>query len=319
MAASNTFLQFAGGSSANVVTDAQWAALLGSGGADATGFVAGIATSAQVNKALRQTTAWAAVLGQIVVDQLGVTVTDGDGTPSLEANILAALNKAAIGRLIKRTVFPVGTTNWTPDPRTTFVRYRIVGDGGSAGGCAALAANAGTACASTGGGSGAYEEGEFVIDPSVANASIIIPVTVGAGGIAPTAGANNGNPGAGSSIGGRRCPGGVGGLAGNPMVPPYINFSGAVAGFSSGSVGTGVIDLTPYFADPGGSPGDGIIMSLTNVKPGIGANSIIGHGALASNGLGRGGGGPGSATVPNGAATSATAGDAGFVQIAEST
>nr|WP_023596429.1 hypothetical protein [Pandoraea pnomenusa] len=85
--ASNDFLTFAGGAGANVLSQADYAALA----ALATGFQAGVAQSAQVNKVLRQSSIMSAVLAQFVSDRTGQNVVD-DGTT---ANILAQLKASA--------------------------------------------------------------------------------------------------------------------------------------------------------------------------------------------------------------------------------
>lgn len=85
--ATNDFLVFGGGAGANVMTQADWAAL----SARVAGFSAGVAQSAQLNKAWRQSSIMAAVLAQFISDRAGVDVLD-DGTI---ATILANLKASA--------------------------------------------------------------------------------------------------------------------------------------------------------------------------------------------------------------------------------
>ena len=86
---STSILPFASGSDANVVTDTQWQTLLNSGSLQ-TGFVQGLAQSAQVNKALRQTSAISAGVGQFLANN-GNVVTD-----SLTQQQIASMLKNAV-------------------------------------------------------------------------------------------------------------------------------------------------------------------------------------------------------------------------------
>ena len=89
--ASNLFLPFAPGSGANAISDAAYAADLAASGSLATGFVAGLAASAQVNKAHRQSSLMAAVLGQIIADYAGVDASDSETVAVLEAAFIQAI------------------------------------------------------------------------------------------------------------------------------------------------------------------------------------------------------------------------------------
>jgi hypothetical protein len=84
------FLPFAAGSSANVLTQAQYAVL----GALTNGFSSGVAQSNAVNKALRQSSIMAAVLAQFVVDQSGQPAIDDGTIATLEANLITAIRNA---------------------------------------------------------------------------------------------------------------------------------------------------------------------------------------------------------------------------------
>lgn len=87
---SNDFLPFATGGGANVVTQSAYAAL----GAVSTGYQAGVAASAQLNKTWRQSSIMAAVLAQFIVDQSGQNAVDDGTTATLEANLITAIRNA---------------------------------------------------------------------------------------------------------------------------------------------------------------------------------------------------------------------------------
>ncbi|HDG7714171.1 TPA: hypothetical protein PCI78_001485 [Klebsiella quasipneumoniae] len=97
--AENNFKPFAVGAGANVSSQADWENLV----ALSTGFTAGIARSEQVNKALRQGTVMASVLGQIIADQTAEDVLDDGDTAALKTQLLAALTSLQID-----SVYPVG-------------------------------------------------------------------------------------------------------------------------------------------------------------------------------------------------------------------
>ncbi|MEN3753723.1 hypothetical protein ABC733_17050 [Mangrovibacter sp. SLW1] len=88
--ATNDFKPFAIGSGANVTAQADWEALA----ALATGFQSGVAKSAQVNKALRQGSVMAYLLGQFIADQAEVDAADDGDTATLLTNFVAALKAA---------------------------------------------------------------------------------------------------------------------------------------------------------------------------------------------------------------------------------
>lgn len=96
--ATNDFLPFATGGAANVLTQAQWAAL----GALLNGFQSGIADSKSINKAFRQSSIMSAVLAQFIVNQTGQNATDDGTTATLIANLLAAV-KASSNAIVGTT------------------------------------------------------------------------------------------------------------------------------------------------------------------------------------------------------------------------
>lgn len=85
--ATNQFLSFGQGTGANVLSQADWAALAARTG----GFSSGTASSAAINKALRQSALAASALGQIVTDYSGSDALDTDSPAQMEAKLLTAL------------------------------------------------------------------------------------------------------------------------------------------------------------------------------------------------------------------------------------
>ena len=89
--ATNDFKPFATGAGANVTSQADWEAQQ----ALQTGFQSGKASSAQVNKAIRQASFVAAALAQFVVNQSGGDARDDGNIAGLVANILSAINNTS--------------------------------------------------------------------------------------------------------------------------------------------------------------------------------------------------------------------------------
>lgn len=84
----NNFKPFGIGSGANVTDQTAYEALA----ALLTGFQSGKASSAQINKALRQGTVMASVLAQFIANSSGNDVLDNGDTAAILANLLTALN-----------------------------------------------------------------------------------------------------------------------------------------------------------------------------------------------------------------------------------
>lgn len=82
----NDFLVFGGGAGANVLSQAAWAALT----ARTAGFSSGVAQSAQLNKAWRQSSIMAAVLAQFIADRTGLDVLDDGTTATILGNLKAS-------------------------------------------------------------------------------------------------------------------------------------------------------------------------------------------------------------------------------------
>lgn len=110
--ATNNFKPFATGSSANVTTQADYEALA----ALLTGFQSGKASSAQINKALRQSSTMAALLGQFIV-QAGLDALDNGNMTTLLTNFISSLStNLSLGSASKRNV-GIGS-NQIPDMST---------------------------------------------------------------------------------------------------------------------------------------------------------------------------------------------------------
>lgn len=92
--ATNDFKPFATGSGANVLSQADYLAL----SALLTGFQSGKASSAQVNKALRQSTFIASALAQFVSDKAGVDVLDDGNVASFVTKLTNAFAKQYLSR-----------------------------------------------------------------------------------------------------------------------------------------------------------------------------------------------------------------------------
>jgi hypothetical protein len=104
MTIENDFLPFAVGAGANVLTQAEYAALT----ALASGFQAGVAQSAALNKTWRQSSIMAAVLAQFIVAETGQPAIDDGTTATLLANFQTAVAAAARSQVV---LTDTGTAN----------------------------------------------------------------------------------------------------------------------------------------------------------------------------------------------------------------
>lgn len=171
------------------------------------------------------------------------------------------------------TVYTGGSGTFTPGTNTKTLRVECIGGGGSGGGSDGGA----NASAASGGGGGGYSA-TFVTSLAASYA-----YAVGAGGVAPAAGANPGNAGGDTTFGAVcTAKGGSGGGA------------GAAAGTSAGFVIGGA----------GGSAAAGVGDVKASGNAGRAAQRVSGTVGLASGGGGShlGGGGPDSSTAGAGAA-----------------
>ncbi|EOY8740667.1 hypothetical protein ACQFG6_006346 [Klebsiella michiganensis] len=202
----NDFKAFATGNSANVISQADYLALA----ALVSGFSSGKASSAQVNKALRQATVMANVLAQFIADSANVDVLDDGNT----AAILSNLKNSMPGRLLGVQVV-TSSALITKSAGAKKLRIRALGAG--AGSSAAPATAAGQVSISNGGGAGAYAEG--IYDVSALSSAT---VTIGSGGVGGTAISPNGGDGGTTSVGTLiSAPGGKAGLPAGPANPPF--------------------------------------------------------------------------------------------------
>ncbi|EPY4553663.1 glycine-rich domain-containing protein [Klebsiella pneumoniae] len=202
----NDFKAFATGNGANVISQADYLALA----ALASGFSSGKASSAQVNKALRQATVMANVLAQFIADSANVDVLDDGNT----ASILSNLKNSMPGRLLGVQVV---TSSALITKSAGAKKWRIRALGAGAGSSAAPATDAGQVSISNGGGAGAYAEG--IYDVSALSSAT---VTIGSGGVGGTAISPYGGDGGTTSVGTLiSAPGGKAGLPAGPAIPPF--------------------------------------------------------------------------------------------------
>lgn len=202
----NDFKAFATGNSANVISQADYLALA----ALVSGFSSGKASSAQVNKALRQATVMANVLAQFIADSANVDVLDDGNT----AAILSNLKNSMPGRLLGVQVV---TSSALITKSAGAKKWRIRALGAGAGSSAAPATDAGQVSISNGGGAGAYAEGIYDV-----SALSSVTVTIGSGGVRGTAISPYGGDGGTTSVGTLiSAPGGKAGLPAGPAIPPF--------------------------------------------------------------------------------------------------
>jgi len=308
--ATNNFKPFAIGSGANVTSQADYEALA----ALITGFQAGKASSAQVNKAIRQSSVMAYVLAQFISDSAAVDVLD-NGTPAaILTNLKASMTALTPGRLLNVQIF-TSTGTYTPTNGTKRIKVRMVGGGGAGGGTSVTSSS--QIAAAFGGNSGSYAESK-IIDISALTS---VSVTVGSAGIgvAGSTGGSGGSSAFGSYLIAPGGPGGNGGPPGAGLSMASDNAAGSASSGSSlmfgdsGRVGAGPISIS---AD---------VSSQSNFKSGKGGDSIFGGGGggktgggtpRAASGFGAGGGG--SAVGPSSNLTIAGGnGSAGLVIVEE--
>ncbi|MEF3847659.1 hypothetical protein U9X84_14280 [Escherichia coli] len=197
--AKNDFKPFATGSGANVMSQTDWEALP----ALLAGFQSGKASSAQINKAFRQSSFIAAALAQFIADTNGTDVLDNGNFSDIVLKLKSAISTASTGRLLNVRTFTSSGT-YTPTAGTKFVVVEVQGGGGGSGGVPATGSS--SVAASGAGGAGAYAKAYITSGFSG------VSVTVGAGGAAGSSGGGDGGAGGTSSFGSLvSCPGGTGG------------------------------------------------------------------------------------------------------------
>lgn len=250
----NDFKAFANGNSANVISQADYLALA----ALVSGFSSGKASSAQVNKALRQATVMANVLAQFIADSANVDVLDNGNTEA----ILSNLKNSMPGRLLGVQVV---TSSALITKSAGAKRWRIRALGAGAGSSAAPATAAGQVSISNGGGAGAYAEG--IYDVSALSSAT---VTIGSGGVGGTAISPYGGDGGTTSVGTLiSAPGGKAGLPAGPAIPPFQPVANTN---SNGPTGWNIIGTS-------GSGSEAAVAVSTSYAAGSrGANSQLGVG-----------------------------------------
>lgn len=121
--ATNDFKPFATGSGANVLSQADYEAL----SALSSGFLSGKASSAQVNKALRQGTFIASCLAQFVSNELNINIIDGGDANGFLANLINALNSrsgAVVDEAFPKRTFSANDYIRIPDvPGGLIIQY----------------------------------------------------------------------------------------------------------------------------------------------------------------------------------------------------
>ena len=210
------------------------------------------------------------------------------------------------GALLNVQTFTTSGT-YTPTAGTRKVIVEVQGGGASGGSCAATGST--TASGASGGGSGAYAKALITSGFSG------VTVTVGAGGAAPAAGANDGSDGGASGFGSLvQANGGGHGRAGAAVTPPFTFGSALTAGSPTGANIVG---------GAGVRGGGSLCWSTTVVAGGAGASSHFGGGgdpggnAAGSAAATPGAGGGGASSVASAPARAGGAGANGVVIVYE--
>lgn len=285
--ATNNFKPFAIGSGANVTTQADYEGLP----ALQTGFQSGKASSAQINKALRQSAFVTSSLAQAVSNILSADVLDNGNQSALVSQIVSALTKNTLSVTRQQRFTGSGSFTVPSGVNTIYVSACAAGGGGGAG-----ATNSGGQSSLVGGGGGGGGgAGQSVNKQAYSvNPGDVIPITIGAGGIggsgASAGSGNNGNPGGNTQIGSLITL--TGGGAGGAGLSVNANSPGG--GGAGGSAGTGY----PRGGDGtdgnyAGTGGSGASSPFGGGGGGSRASQSTGFGGYAAGGYGSGGGGSG--------------------------
>ncbi|WP_029004786.1 hypothetical protein [Azorhizobium doebereinerae] len=185
------------------------------------------------------------------------------------------------------------STSWTVPQGVFYVTAEVLGAGGGGGGTSV------TGAAATGGNGGAFAVGRYAVTPGQ-----VIPITVGLGGGAAAAGAQNGFAGGASSFGSYvTANGGYGGIGSGGGVQTIIQPNATTSGAN-------IIGLIGSQAQPAYQIGTTLVMSPGGPPPNGGYTDRAGYsnsspigGSYASL-LGQGGGGGLGGSAPGGAGAS---------------
>ncbi|EKD7755881.1 hypothetical protein OSG00_000662 [Shigella sonnei] len=324
MANKNDFKPFATGAGANVTSQAEWEALA----ALTSGFQAGKASSAQVNKALRQGTFVASALAQFISNKLAADVIDdgdlsgfvtdfinaisaqsltranpfadikADGTVSTalsNLDLTGGLGANIVGRLIGVKVITTSQT-YTPSTGTKAIVAEVIGGGGGGQGAGSVRVVGG------GGGSGAY------VKALITSLASSYAITIGSGGIgsASTAAGQQSNPGGTTTFGSIiTCTGGLGGISDQTVAATTGSY--CLAGGGQGGTATTVATTgVDFIITQNGSRGSFGAALHPNYLGGNGGVSPLGSGGRGGatapadatfNASGYGGGGGGNTSL----------------------
>ncbi|HCB5647148.1 TPA: phage tail protein [Escherichia coli] len=305
--AKNDFKAFATDRNANVMSQEEWEALP----ALLSGFTAGKASSAQVNKVIRQASFIAAALAQFVSDKTQRDVLDNGDLPGFvellgsgfaveylsrknpfgdiksDGTVKTALENLGLGearfsgRLLNTNIFK-SSGKYIPTPGTKKIRVIASGGGGGGGGVPETTENQ---QATAGAGlSGAFIEAFFEVDNDFE-----VNVIIGAAGKGGGAGRNSGSEGGTTYFGSMiTAPGGTGGGAGGASAnTSYIQ------GISWGASPTSSGTVLRAFRCSAKTPG-AMVISVKAVAGGTGGDTPLGSGGIggasSSSFSGRGGG-----------------------------
>jgi|GEM_PF-847573 len=281
-----------------------------------TGFQSGKASSAQINKALRQGTVMSSVLAQFICDITDVDVLDNGNDNIILENLKASIIKLTPGRFISAPIVITASSSYSPTRGTKNII--VEGVGGGCGGGGSATPPSGQYSVAGGGAGGTWARAMF---PAPTGA---VAVTIGSGGSpgaasATSTGAGEGGQGGDSSFGSLLiCPGGKLSKASNSFpsnsitaseftshsLPPTVNGGILLGSLNGGASTPGLILGTYMISGKGGESyysrgGISRYRSSSDLASGAQADNYGGGGGGACSGPGKSGliGGAGSPGV----------------------
>ncbi|MFZ5936575.1 hypothetical protein ACOKS3_17310 [Pseudomonas sp. HS6-2] len=290
--ATNDFLSFAGGSGANVLTQAAYVALSST---RSNGFTSGTANSQQLNKVWRQSSVIAASVAQAISDLTGQDAVDDGTTATLTAMFKSAIRGAkSIQRFTASGSFtvPVGVTQiW------------VSGCAAGGGGGSSLATNSSSFCT---GGSGGGAGQSVRRTPLTVSPGQVIAVTIGLGGSGGTPATNNAADGGNTQLGSAgallNLLGGSKGLVGSGGTAVPANYGGPQGG--NGYPNGGYASDTTCYSGGVASGGFGGLGGVSQFgAPGAPGRGASGSSPSAFAGFGFGAGGSGAGGAYNSSVT----------------